>query len=438
MKDKSHSNRVREGATLLVVMLVMVICMAAVSSVLFCTGSQMQRSWKQVQLEQAFYLAEAGVEHAAAYVLSVGGGLVESTTISGTIGEGRYETQVVASDLGWNGQAIEVRSRGVVKGVSRDVQVRGLRNMSWAQYALWYDREALSLVIAAGDRFRGQVYSRPQLRFTNVNIATQGQARFYERVWTVADSIQCDSGANPVFDKGLVTGAHEQNMASVDLAALKAVAQNHAGGLLLKGDAKIELRGTTMFITNVERGWENQVVAIPTNGVVYAESYTYTEMYYDRYNRRQYRTVTEPGNIDISAPQTFSGNLTLIAENNINIVGHVRYGRDPLTDPASTDSLGLIAKKNAVVEAVAPNNLEIYAHIICRDGGFGVKNYDRGSFRGTLKVVGGIANLIRNAVGTTSPSGYLKNYIFDSRLTRNPPPFYPRLPDRLQWDTWEG
>ena len=216
------------------------------------------------------------------------------------------------------------------------------------------------------------------------------------------------------------------------------MAQNHAGGLLLKGDAKIELRGTTMFITNVERGWENQVVAIPTNGVVYAESYTYTEMYYDRYNRRRYRTVTEPGNIDISAPQTFSGNLTLIAENNINIVGHVRYGRDPLTDPASTDSLGLIAKKNAVVEAVAPNNLEIYAHIICRDGGFGVKNYDRGSFRGTLKVVGGIANLIRNAVGTTSPSGYLKNYIFDSRLTRNPPPFYPRLPDRLQWDTWEG
>ena len=50
MKDKSHSNRVREGATLLVVMLVMVICMAAVSSVMFCTGSQMPRSWKQVHL----------------------------------------------------------------------------------------------------------------------------------------------------------------------------------------------------------------------------------------------------------------------------------------------------------------------------------------------------------------------------------------------------
>ncbi len=438
MKDKSHSNRVREGATLLVVMLVMVICMAAVSSVMFCTGSQMQRSWKQVQLEQAFYLAEAGVEHAAAYVLSVGGGLVESTTISGTIGEGRYETQVVASDLGWNGQAIEVRSRGVVKGVSRDVQVRGLRNMSWARYALWYDREALSLVIAAGDRFRGQVYSRPQLRFTNKNIATQGQARFYERVWTVPTSIQRDSGANPVFDKGLITGAEVQSMASVDLTALKAVAQHTAGGLLLKGDATIELRGTTMLVTNVEREWENQVVAIPTNSVVYAEPYTYTEMYYDRYNRRQYRTVTEPGNIEIAAPQGFSGSLTLVSENNISIVNHVRYGQDPLVNPASRDSLGLIAKKNVVVETSAPNNLEIYAHIICRDGGFGVKNYDRGSFRGTLKVVGGIANLIRNAVGTTSPSGYLKNYIFDSRLTRNPPPFYPRLPDRLQWDTWEG
>ena len=438
MKDKSHSNRVREGATLLVVMLVMVICMAAVSSVLFCTGSQMQRSWKQVQLEQAFYLAEAGVEHAAAYVLSVGSGLVESTTISGTIGEGRYETQVVASDLGWNGQAIEVRSRGVVKGVSRDVQVRGLRNMSWAGYAIWYDREALSLVIAAGDRFQGQVYSRPQLRFTNKNIAAQGQARFYERVWTVPTSIQRDSGANPVFDKGLITGADEQSMASVDLPSLKAVAQSAAGGLLLKGDATIELRGTTMFIKNVERGWENQGVAIPSNGIVYAESRTYTEKYYDSRNRLQTRTVTEPGNIEILAPQGFSGNLTLVSDNNISVVNHVRYGRDPLVDHASTDSLGLIAKKNVVVETTAPNNLEIYAHMICREGGFGVKDYDKGASRGTLKVVGGIANLIRNAVGTTSPSGFLKNYIFDSRLSRNPPPFYPRLPDRLQWDTWEG
>lgn len=437
MKGKSVRSRAREGATLLVVMLVMGLCMAAVSSVLFCVGSQLQRSWKQVQLEEAFYLAEAGVEHAAAYVMSTGIGLVESTTLSGVIGEGRYDAQVIAGDIGWNGQDIVIRSTGVMKGVSRDIRVRGLRNMSWAQYALWYDREALSLVIAAGDRFRGQVYSRPQLRFTNKNIATQGQARFYERVWTVPDSIQCDSGAKPVFDKGLVTGAERQSMASVDLPMLKTVAQGAEGGLVLKGDAMIELRETTMLITNVERGWENHAMAIPANGIVYAESRTYTETYYDKRGRRQTRTVTEPGNIEIAAPDGFSGSLTLVSENDISVVNHVRYNQDPLENPASTDSLGLIAAKNVVVETSAPNDLEIYAHVICRDGGFGVKNYNQGGSRGTLKVVGGIANLIRNAVGTTSPSGFLKNYIFDVRLARNPPPYYPRLPDRLQWDTWE-
>jgi hypothetical protein len=86
----------------------------------------------------------------------------------------------------------------------------------------------------------------------------------------------------------------------------------------------------------------------------------------------------------------------------------------------------------------APDDLEIYAHIIAQESGFGVEGYDRGSSRGTLTVYGGIVNEIRQAVGTTSPSGYRKNYIFDNRFTNNPPPCYPEQDNNLQWDEWGG
>ncbi|MGI5869276.1 MAG: hypothetical protein ACOX9C_07525 [Kiritimatiellia bacterium] len=438
MKNKTHGIRSREGAALLVVVLMMGTCMIAVSSVVYCVGAQMRRSWRQVQTEQAFFLAEAGVEHAAAYVISAAGGIVSSTTLAGELGGGRYETQVIASDLGGSGQTIDVLSTGFVGGMSRRIKVEGLRNMTWARFALWYDQEALSLVIAAGDRFEGQVYSKPLMRFTNRNLASQGQAHFLERVWTVPSYIQCDSGADPIFDRGLITSADEQTMTSVDLPTLKTVAQTVSGGLLLKGNTTIELRGPRMYIKNAERGWDNHSLPIPADAIVYVEPHTYTETYIDRRGKLKTRTVTEPGNIDVSAPRGFNGEVTLVSDNNINIVDHVRYGQDPLESSASTDVLGLIAKNNVVVETSAPDNLDIYAHILCRDGGFGVKDYNKGSFRGTLKVVGGIANLIRNAVGTTAPTGYLKNYIFDNRLTRYPPPYYPRLPDRLEWDSWEG
>ena len=81
--------------------------------------------------------------------------------------------------------------------------------------------------------------------------------------------------------------------------------------------------------------------------------------------------------------------------------------------------------------------MDIYAHIFCRDGGFGVYGYNTDSHRGDLNVYGGIANLIRNAVGQGS-SGYWKNYIYDPRFARDPPPYYPRLTDVLTWDGWEG
>lgn len=440
-----HTNTSRSGVTLIVVMLITLTCMVAVSSVIYVAGNYALQSWKQAQMEQAFFLAEAGIEHAAAYALSGTGGRIDSTVLSGDLGKGRFETVVEASDIGWDGQSIEVFSTGYVHGVSYGIRVSGMRNMSWAQFALWYDREALTLNIAPGDVFWGQVYSKPQMRFSSTGIKTYGPAIFYDRVWTVPKTISVEKGADPTFHKGIIMGAEPQSMASVDMATLKQAAQTSAGGLIIEGDATIELRGNQMLITSEKNGWDKHPVPIPPNGIVYAQAAKYSKKVTttDRWGRTTTTTksFTEYGDLFVSGQAGFSGNITLVSERDVSIIDHVKYARDPMVYPDSTDGLGLIANRNVMVDTTAPNNLEVYAHIICRDGGFGVKNYNSGKQRGSLKVFGGIANLIRNAVGTSSSSGgtgYLKNYIFDTRLVRNPPPFYPRLQDRMRWSSWEG
>ena len=41
-----------------------------------------------------------------------------------------------------------------------------------------------------------------------------------------------------------------------------------------------------------------------------------------------------------------------------------------------------------------------------------------------LNVTGAIAQKFRGAVGTTSPTGYTKNYVYDDRLRYRSPPFF--------------
>ena len=412
----------RNGTALIVVMGLTLLSTLAASTVVFCTGSRVQQAHKQVSLEQAFYIAEAGAERGASYVA---GGSETDTTLTGNLGAGSYTAEVACESQSGGEFRVNVTSVGTVNGVSRTVTLRGLRRVSWARYALWYDQEASKLWIVPGERFDGRVYSRPLLHFHNSNLSTKGQVHFYDKVWTGASTIEkASSSVNPIFDKGIAYNATVETMASVLFSDLLASAGS--GGLVLEGATTISVSGSTMTITNSRKGWTNKAVTIPANGMVYVKTST------------SGTTSTRPADLTFSAPNGVNGRMTVVAERDIKIVNHVRYKNNPQTVPASTDALGLIAKRSVVVQTSAPNNLDIYAHIICTTGGFGVADWDEGSARGTLTVYGGLVNLIRNAVGTTGGTGYLKNYIFDKRFTKNPPPCYPVLTDELEWEVWEG
>jgi hypothetical protein len=240
-------------------------------------------------------------------------------------------------------------------------------------------------------------------------------------VWTAASSIDAERGADPIFDKGLVLSATIDSMAAINFPDLEAQA---GSANVYKGNTTITLNGTTITIINsLKNGGKSFTTSLPANGVIYVK----------------YVSSSSPGNIILAAPNGLQGRLTLVSDNDIQIVNHVKYKTPPDQNPNSTDALGLVAQRSVVVQSAAPNNLQIYAHMICKTGGFGVANYDTGSSRGTMTVYGGIANEVRNAVGTGSGStGYLKNYIFDTRFTNNPPPSYPKVIDELEWREWEG
>jgi hypothetical protein len=72
--------------------------------------------------------------------------------------------------------------------------------------------------------------------------------------------------------------------------------------------------------------------------------------------------------------------------------------------------------------------LEIDASLQALQHSFMVQTYNQGTYRGKLSVRGSIAQEYRGAVGSGNPpsTGYLKDYIYDTRLAYSSPPYFPQ------------
>ncbi len=81
---------------------------------------------------------------------------------------------------------------------------------------------------------------------------------------------------------------------------------------------------------------------------------------------------------------------------------------------------------------LSPHKITIYAAIYAGTDSFGFEEYDKGSVKGDLEIVGSITQQIRGPIGTVNTSGYKKDYSHDPRMLLDAPPFYP-LPDNIGW-----
>lgn len=185
----------------------------------------------------------------------------------------------------------------------------------------------------------------------------------------------------------------------------------------------IALSGTNVYISNTNQGWAGYNYgaanrSVISNGLMYVVT-----------------SGSSTGTVNIAG--TLQGRLTIVADGTINITNHIRYSDNPSTNAGSADALGLITRQDVIVKASCPSNLDLFAHIIAtgdatsstNDGMFTVENYDvrPASSCGNLNLYGGLVENYRGPVGTSggAGTGYVKHYIYDTRLVTNPPPHYP-------------
>jgi len=109
----------------------------------------------------------------------------------------------------------------------------------------------------------------------------------------------------------------------------------------------------------------------------------------------------------------------------------VVYNDNPLTNPSSTDLLGICADDSLVIvnNSYNAHDISIQAALFSRTKGLGVEQYNNGVVRGRINLLGGVSQQQRAAVGTLSGgvvnSGYSKSYRYDQRLMNQSPPYYP-------------
>jgi len=259
-----------------------------------------------------------------------------------------------------------------------------------------------------GDTVWGRVHS-------NGNLHVNGSPVFYEKVTTAKgfDPRPGRGGNRAVFKNGYETGVAEIEF-PVNIAEIVAAAGS--GGRAYLGNIWVDLYGGSSsnndgyaLVRNSAGGTIIDSISMNGggfNGVILGSS-----------------QVTIKGTVD--------GQITIASLDDVRIDNDALYeNRNVAT---SDDLLGLVANDDVIVNNNTANqtNCVIDGNIFCRTGSFQVENYNSGSPRGNLHVLGSIVQKERGQVGQfgggTLMHGYYKRYRYDERLADNNfrPPFYP-------------
>lgn len=309
----------------------------------------------------------------------------------------------------------EVRAIGAVEDARRTVIMEGIHQQSWSKYALWYNSGPGEIWITSGEVFNGPVHANTWLYLTGSPIFNALVSTTKSGWGSGPASAQFNGAPSP----GYQFNAPLQSMASVDFNVLRAKAD-----LVVTGLTKINLAGTNMIVSNSRSGWTNNTILIPSNCLVYVTN-----------------AASGASSSNVYVGGVLDGRLTIVTDNDIYITNHLTYAVHPTNN--SDDALGLVARHDVIVADNTPDDLNLFAHIMAvgsstaanNDGSFKVNNIYR-SYAGYINLYGGIVQYYRGAVGTTSPTGYRKNYTFDQRLETQPPPDYPSITNEYLWTGW--
>lgn len=307
-----------------------------------------------------------------------------------------------------------LNANGTFDGTHSKIQVL-MRRVSYSKFAYYTNTEGNNIYFVTGDTVKGPMH-------TNGTIHVSGNPVFEGPVtspnnWT--------GTGNPQFLDGADFNSPTIPLPS-SLTALNDTASN--GGLQFSNTVQLIFNNDGTVSVS-----QQQVTAVQYKYYTY---YTYSWGTPQTYNLSNYNGVISSSG-DIYVKGVVKGQETVHSNGDIHITGDITYADDPITNPNSTDLLGLICDNNVIVDDGAEtdhgsSDLTIDATIMALKS-FTVQDYNSGSPRGTLNIYGGIVQDTRGAVGTFSTyngvnytaTGYSKMYRYDDRLKSRWPPGYP-------------
>jgi hypothetical protein len=437
MNAIKQTHRGQEGSVLLGVACFLFLAVGLVLTILSLGSNHRKVSVEQVNMEQAMYVAEGGLERGAGFMAlpanltAIVTSSTGNTNGSGSLGAGTYAFVITRS----NATTYNLVATGIVNGVQRTVSLQRIYQPSYAEFSLWSQTNG-PIYFVNGEVFNGQVHADDMLYF---DVAGGGPV-FHAAVTSNAGtySIRNGSISAVTFDQGLLLNSPQGTMAdanftdSTKVNCLKDTASS--AGLVLQGNTTITFNGGTLSIINTRAGWTTaHTYTPPAEGIIYVANAT--------------SGSALSGTVYFVGGKV-TGRMSIVSEADMTIGGSITYTTDPRTTPSSTDALGLITKSDVWVGPSAPNDVEIDAAIMATgqsstpgdSGSFSVVNYNSGLPRGDLTIYGGIVQKLRGPVGQTSggvPShGFTKNYSYDPRFINNPPPYYPTIQSEVKFSQW--
>ena len=372
----------RRGLILITTLLVLTGMAAFGGATLMRSLNEVAIAHRSLASQQAFYLAEAGVDWATQWLAAQPAPptcpfLVPGDPASGcdptfTLAtpfpgpqsrlDGSYTVTIDPDDMNPTNylQSYTIRAVGTTSGLPTTTRALTftLRTESFSRYAYFEGVDNVQDPWWQG-WWTGNPGDPPQNdgpMHLNGRLYIINSPRFAGPVSTVYNSWVCAPGytCNPVFEQGLTLGVAPIPMPTDPaIDTLKANA-----GLVLDGNTTVTLQGDTLFVTNAAQGWTNEPVAV-TGQAVFVEN----------------------GNLTVTGGE-LNGQLTLASRQDIFIEGNLLYTCDPqqpqfdadCLNPVTgqiaynDDILGLVARHEIRFARSAPYDLTIQATLMAVTG----------------------------------------------------------------------
>jgi cytoskeletal protein CcmA (bactofilin family) len=321
-------------------------------------------------------------------------------------------------------------ARGEYDGTTVEIEIKTKRR-EFSRYSYFTVSEP-TIYFTTGDTLNGPVH-------TNDEFHIDGDPVFNGKVTSPNDWVASDGNQNnhnPQFNGGKNFNAEEIDL-PIEVPNLDEAANDN--GLRFNSSIKAQFNASDSSVT-IQTGNKSG------GGWSYS-CWCYQPPSYNWSSPTKYSLNSDVANGVISASGDVkvqgevNGDLTLHSESEVEIMGDLKYDKDPRTSGSSDDFLGIVSEGNVVVdkdahEATGTKDVEIHASIMALGDSFEVEDYNDGEGRGQLKLLGGLIQQQRGPVGLTSGSGYKKYYSYDERFLGRAPRGFPPS-DVYEFISWK-